>query len=94
MHIIAEIPADTILGKAAISLIDNGTCDHLSIGYPLERNPVTKEVSHRGVDEISFVDIPHFRGCNVSVKANRKNREAPDPMAPYSFYRKVQAGKR
>lgn len=73
LRIVAEVPAgrENAYGNAIASLIDNDSCSELSIGYPLERNPVTHEVRHMGVDEVSFVTDGHFRGCRVNVKASR-----------------------
>lgn len=97
LHIIGEIPnngPDDYYARAAISLIDNGACQELSVGYPLERNPKTKEVTHLGIDEVSFVTEAHFRGCKVNVRAN-KGRTLPDDFtsAPYTSYTTVRAAR-
>lgn len=91
LHIIAEIPGNDEYGRAAISLVDNGTCHELSVGYPLKRDPLTRVVSHGKIDEISFVDQAHFRGCKVNVKAGK--REKKTKAAPYTSYRVVRAGR-
>jgi len=87
LRIIAEIPNNTKFGMAAINLMDKGICEQFSVGYPLERNPVTKEVKLRPIDEISMVNIAHFRGCGARVKAHKGQQETHS--LPYSVYRIV-----
>jgi hypothetical protein len=91
LHIVAEVPCDSDLGKAAISLIDNGTCAEFSVGYGLYRDPVTKEVKHGDIDEVSFVTQAHFRGCKVGVRAGKRDGPA-NTQAPYTAYRTVRGG--
>jgi len=87
LHILGELDGSTKYGRTAISLVDSGACHELSIGYPLMRDPVSKEVSRMGVDEISIVTEAHFRGCKVNVKASK---ETPR-IAPYTIFSAVRA---
>jgi hypothetical protein len=86
LHIRGAIPGDSDYGRAAISLVDSGACQELSISYPLLRNPRTHEVSRMGVDEVSIVTDAHFRGCKVMVRAGKKEART----APYTLFSAVR----
>ncbi len=84
LHILGEIPATSKYGQAAISLVDNGTCSELSISYPLERNPATKEVSHLEVDEVSIVTKGHFDNCRINIRASKsQNHKTQEPRTEF-----------
>jgi hypothetical protein len=91
LHILGELDGTTKYGRTAISLVDSGACHELSIGYPLTRDPVSKEVSRLGVDEISIVTEAHFRGCKVNVKAASASDKEPARVAPYTIFSAVRA---
>jgi hypothetical protein len=91
LHIIGEVPDDTELGKAVISMIDNGACSELSVSYPLDRDTRTGEVFHGAISEVSFVPLGHFRGCKVNIRAGKKTSNRPPTAAPYTIYRTVRA---
>jgi len=96
LRIIAEIPNDGPYGTAAINLMDNGTCEEFSVGYPIERDPVTKVVTLSPIDEVSMVNEAHFRGCRAAIKAHKRsgdNTSQQKLSAPYTTYRVVRASK-
>ncbi len=93
LHIVAELFADTKLGKRAIEMMDEGICEEISIGYPLHRDKFTQQVYHSGVDEFSLVDVAHFRGCRVGVKAS-DHSDNKRKEGPRTIYRVVRASKR
>ncbi len=93
LHITAEISGKGRYGQLAIDFVDSGACHELSVGYPLRRNPHTKEVHRLDIDEVSIVNEAHFRGCQVNVKAGRSASGTKLPTeAPYTMFRVVRAG--
>lgn len=81
LHIVAEISGDDKYGQAAISLVDNGTCHELSIGYPLDRDPVTKVVYHSDVDEVRNAPPPPFL-LNAHAAAGQFGRQGALSRVP------------
>ena len=89
LHILGEVPNDSKYNQAVINLIDSDICSDLSISYPLERDPYTKEVTHLKVDEVSFVNQGHFPGCKVRIKASKRQNHKPGRIS--TVFRTVKA---